>query len=483
MSNAPPTTTTTAPTQDIRILVIDPDEKFGNRLRDDHAIAGGKPIAKTPQPVWGTSLRETQKFLSDRDFSYVAIFINPSIGHPSWTACIKNSHQYRPGMPVYIMYDEPPKGVTPEQQKELGVTGFVKLPLDYREILKILSHEREVPVGLGAQGEPIHAQPAAPVEPPQKGLALKDSDLLTVNLKNRIGSVISPFDLFIKLSNGRYVQISKSGDKLTQDRLDKYKEHGAEALYVLKSQQEGYLKFCDEVVANFIRDPKIPISEKTAEVARYGEETVSYLKNAGFTPATLKRAEEYVAKITETIGTIAVGSGDIKAWFENVLTLEHAVGVTTIAGVFLKNIGVLKPETYQAVGIACFLHDIGLIGMPAEVLEEDESKMTADQKKMFREHPIIGGKKLAQDKTLPPGVAKAVEQHHIRANGGFPSHPGVQELSIMAEIIGISEDFFWLLKKAKANPRLDPLQAIREIALKDYSKTLASGFLKTLQEK
>jgi HD-GYP domain-containing protein (c-di-GMP phosphodiesterase class II) len=245
----------------------------------------------------------------------------------------------------------------------------------------------------------------------------------------------------------------------------------------------AYLNFCDQLVSEFLRDPNLPIARKTEEVSRFGVETYDLLQTIGFGTTAMERVEKYVGRITDTIGQISLGSAQVKEWMENVATLEHSVGITTIAGLMLKNIGVIKPETYHAVGIASFLHDIGLIGMAPEILTEDESKMTPEQIKIFREHPAIGAAKLASNKSLPPGVAKAIEQHHVRINGGFPASKGVLDLSPVAEIIGISEEFFNLMKKAQTDPSINPVEAIKEIASRDYSKTIASGFLRTLKEK
>ena len=461
---------------------MDPDEKYGNELKSVYAGMGGRPTEKTPQPMWASSLRECQRFLSDRDFAYVGIFVNPEIGTPSWVACIKAVHQYRAGIPIFLLYDNPPK-MPPDQLKQLGIQGYVKTPVGYIGLLKIIRGETPVPIALGPGGEPIMAAPPAPPQP--KGIAFRDSDVVAIDLKNRVGSTTSVFDVFIKISNGRYVQIFKSGDKLTQDRLDKYREHGADNLFIPKTQQEVYLNFCDKLLTDFLKDPSVTISQKTQEITRFGAETVDFLTAVGFGSTTMARAQKYVENVTATIGQISLGSPEIKDWMENVTAYEHSLGVLTLAGLMLKNIGVIKPETYHAVGVAALLHDIGLFGVPPSMLlEEDVTKMTPEQKMIFHEHPIVGGHLLSKDKSLPAGVAKAVEQHHIRINGrGFPAPKGVTDLSTIAEIIGISEDFCRMMKRAKLDPTFDPIAQIKEIAVRDYSKSLSTGFLRTIQEK
>ena len=461
---------------------MDPSEQYGNELTATFKGMGGQANEKTPQPLWGSSLRECQRFLSDRDYAYIGIFVNPEIGTPSWVACIKAVHQYRAGVPVFVIYDQPPK--TPaDQLKQLGIQGYAKLPVGYLGLLKIIRGETILPIALGPEGEPV--MPAAPTPPAPKGIAFKDSDVLAIDLKDRVGSVTSLFDLYIKISNGRYVQILKSGDKLTQDRLDKYRAHGAEALYIPKSQQEVYLNFCDSLVTNFLKDPTVTMAQKVAEITRFGAETVDFLTTSGFGPTTMARSKKYVENVTATIGQISLGSREIKAWMENVTAFEHSLGVLTMAGLLLKNIGVIKPGTYHAVGVAALLHDIGLFGVPpAMLLDEDVTKMSPEQKVIYHEHPAMGGHILSKDKTLPAGVVKAVEQHHMRINGrGFPAPKGVTDLSAIAEIIGISEDFCRAMKKAKVDPTFDPISSMKEMATRDYSKAVAAGFLRTIKEK
>lgn len=335
--------------KETRILIIDPDEAYGQRLNGELYAAGGTPTLTTPKPVLGSSLRECQKFLSNRDYEYSGVFINPALGFPQWVACVKSALQYRPGIPLYAICSEPPK-TPPEILKQVPVLGFPNLPLSYSQLLKIIQGEIEVPTKFGGQPKPkTEIKKTQPT-----GIALNDSDLLAVDLEGRIGCRTSLFDLYIKLSSGKYIHILKAQDKLTQDRLDRYRDHGAESLYIPKAQHSDYIQFCDQVAADCLKDPNRSVTDKAAEIARYGGELLEDLAATGFSPQTVERAEKYVSHVTEAITQIVPKSPYVNEWISNVSTLEHSVGVTTVAGILLKHIGVIKPETYQAVGIGYF---------------------------------------------------------------------------------------------------------------------------------
>lgn len=462
-----------------RFLVIDPDETWREGLKKEFERLRAQPTPETPKPMTGGSLREAQKTLSDRDYDYLAAFINPAMGAPSWIATVKSAHQYRPTMPVFILYDQPPK-LSNDELTQLGIAGFVKKPVDYKQLTQAIGGQGPAEALLpGAQsaapkGPDIPAQPKEPAQNPD--------DFISVDLKTKIGSATSLFDLFVRLSSGNFVQVLKSGDKLSQDRIDKYREHGAEALYVKKEAQGSYLAFCDQIIAKMLKDPAMPIEAKGKEILSLGAETSSFLWAKGLNAESMVQAEKFVSNTTQLLLQLTTPSGEARDWITDIALYDHGTSVCTIAGLMLRNIGVQNEATFNALGLACYLHDVGLVGH-SDIQHEDLSKMNEDQKKRFLEHPETGASKVAALKGAPSAIHQAIKEHHLRADGsGFPKTERMIDLSLIAEAVGIADEFSKLISAAKSDSRINPFEAIIPIANAQFSKRISSAFLRSIKK-
>jgi HD-GYP domain-containing protein (c-di-GMP phosphodiesterase class II) len=73
-------------------------------------------------------------------------------------------------------------------------------------------------------------------------------------------------------------------------------------------------------------------------------------------------------------------------------------------------------------------------------------------------------------------VIQAVGQHHERRNGkGFPNKLRSGNINIVAEIIGISEEFIQLLIRAKKDPSIQVMKKM-EKRLDGFSHSTVTSF-------
>lgn len=92
------------------------------------------------------------------------------------------------------------------------------------------------------------------------------------------------------------------------------------------------------------------------------------------------------------------------------------------------------------IGIAGFLHDIGKIAIPDEILHKP-GKLSDDEFAVIKQHPEIGASLLAGH-PLAPLVEKAISMHHETPNGkGYPLQKQGDDIPIEAKIVGICDAF------------------------------------------
>ncbi len=100
----------------------------------------------------------------------------------------------------------------------------------------------------------------------------------------------------------------------------------------------------------------------------------------------------------------------------------------------------LSAEEHERVRISAFLHDLGKVGVPTDLLLRagalDERERTTVQR-----HPEIGAR-LLKPLDLPTAVATAIRHHHEWWNGtGYPDGLAGDDIPLVARIIGITDAF------------------------------------------
>ena len=129
------------------------------------------------------------------------------------------------------------------------------------------------------------------------------------------------------------------------------------------------------------------------------------------------------------------------------------------------------------LGLASMLHDIGLQGMPDHFKDEDMSVLTEVELNHYKKHPERGAEILKSVKDVPPSVVEAVLHHHCRKNRrGFPPRARGENLSILAELVGASDEFNLLIKRTAFEPGMNPEEAMKEKLQSEFSRAVAEAF-------
>jgi response regulator RpfG family c-di-GMP phosphodiesterase len=100
----------------------------------------------------------------------------------------------------------------------------------------------------------------------------------------------------------------------------------------------------------------------------------------------------------------------------------------------------LSREERDHVRIAAFLHDIGKVGAPSDLLV---GKVMAEPERLeaIHSHPAIG-ERLLRPLGLAASVATTVRHHHERFDGGgYPDHLAGEDIPLAARIISVVDAF------------------------------------------
>lgn len=102
----------------------------------------------------------------------------------------------------------------------------------------------------------------------------------------------------------------------------------------------------------------------------------------------------------------------------------------------------LNSRQILKLNLAAFLHDIGKVKVPVEILQKP-GKLTSDEWDLMKQHSTFG-REILQETGLPSLIeaGEVVEQHHERFDGtGYPKGLKGDEIAIEAAIISVVDSF------------------------------------------
>lgn len=141
-------------------------------------------------------------------------------------------------------------------------------------------------------------------------------------------------------------------------------------------------------------------------------------------------------------------------------THGHSERVTAFAVTLAEEMA-LDAETLDNVRLGALLHDVGKIGVAEKILTKP-SRLTPDEVKVIRLHPVRGGEILSHIGNIP-GVIAAVKHHHEMYNGlGYPDGLVGDGIPQTARIVALADAFDAMTSNRSYRRNFDVDEAISE---------------------
>ncbi len=143
-------------------------------------------------------------------------------------------------------------------------------------------------------------------------------------------------------------------------------------------------------------------------------------------------------------------------------------------------------EEIDHIRIASTMHDIGKIGIPDSVLLKP-GKLSDDEYEIMKQHPVIGGKMLADSKARMINMAHEIALcHHEKWDGsGYPQGLTGSEIPLSARIVAIADVYDALVHKRVYKPaiaEIASLNIMKESKGQHFDPDLFDLFLDSLDD-
>jgi response regulator RpfG family c-di-GMP phosphodiesterase len=145
----------------------------------------------------------------------------------------------------------------------------------------------------------------------------------------------------------------------------------------------------------------------------------------------------------------------------------------------------LAPESVEGVQLACMIHDIGKISIPAEILSKP-ALLSNLELSLIRIHPQVGYD-ILKEIDFPWPIAKTVLQHHERINGsGYPAGLKNDEIILEAKVLAVADVVEAIASHRPYRPAFGTKEAIDEITREQgilYDPAVVKSCLRLFQDK
>ena len=145
----------------------------------------------------------------------------------------------------------------------------------------------------------------------------------------------------------------------------------------------------------------------------------------------------------------------------------------------------LAPERVEGIQLACMIHDIGKISIPAEILSKP-SLLSNLELSLIKIHPQVGYD-ILKEIDFPWPIAKTVLQHHERIDGsGYPAGLKNDAILLEAKVLAVADVVEAIASHRPYRPAFGTKEAIDEITRKQgvlYDPAVVKSCLRLFQDK
>jgi len=281
-----------------------------------------------------------------------------------------------------------------------------------------------------------------------------DSSMVAVPIGQFLSISTVPVDVYVRLSENKFILVAKGGSKTQVDRLGTYQNKKVEHLYILKQDFERFTNQSVTIAGIIVDKQDLSQTAKTRVVSKAVGTVAMELEN-------LNIDREAIAKATEVANTTArlvESTVDLSTLIQGLAyhsdaLIAHSVAVSILGAMIARTMGWQKRHTLEKIALGGLLHDIGKKELPKDLLVKARAQMTFAEIQQYESHPFRGFQILQSLGNLPDDVLSIVYEHHENAIGqGFPRRLRDIRLNPLGKVIAVANSFAGLILTNANNP-------------------------------
>jgi HD-GYP domain-containing protein (c-di-GMP phosphodiesterase class II) len=267
----------------------------------------------------------------------------------------------------------------------------------------------------------------------------------------------------IYLADGKILCPKKT--EISRTAISKFKEIRLPAVYV----SSGSESMMQDPVSDTTRSDLLHTLAKIDIEFRAGRKVhLSHCKHV---------INTMIDEIVANPGTLPVVN-EIRVLNDNILghTMNICISAVKIGIIFNYD----RNQLFE-LALGAFLHDIGMIKIPDEVLNRIGG-LTDEEVRMIQTHPKIGYELVNQIGDIPKTAGLVAYQHHERLNGkGYPKGLPGTEIHEFSKIVAVLDSFDSMTTEKlyrKAKPVPEAIQSLKSLKGLEYDPKAVEALAK-----
>lgn len=163
-------------------------------------------------------------------------------------------------------------------------------------------------------------------------------------------------------------------------------------------------------------------------------------------------------------------------------TYNHSAEVAALSMLVAKSMK-MNDTFIQKIGVGAILHDVGKMGVPAEILNKVDP-LDEVESKLMKEHPQMGYDLLKDNDYISPISRQIVLLHHEKLNGsGYPFMMSGEQIPIHVRIVTLCDIFNAISSNRAYKRRMnadEALELIRAEAIYELDRDIYYHLLKVV---
>ncbi|MCB9062302.1 MAG: HD domain-containing protein [Halobacteriovoraceae bacterium] len=366
-----------------------------------------------------------------------------------------------------------------ENLEKLGVSEVICRPFSMDQLLQTMEGHQSL-------GELMAVLPKRQGVSEEVEVNTNDGEFTKIKIDEFYSSKNVLFDLYVRLSSGRYVKILHAGDQFDKERIDKYKnEKQVQYLYFSNKDRRKYIQFLNHMSGKVVNNRAVTSQTKVSLLKNISEKFLEETFTVGLKPQIIEQGKE----ITANIYNMIEGQDDLYKVLKNYQDFDpsaftHAYLVTLFSSCIIKQFEWQSRVTIETTAFACMFHDIGKMKLKKELLEKRPEELDAGDLEEYKKHPEYGVEMLHGFPTISNSVKQIIFQHHEYYDGsGFPLGIKRSKILTLANIVAVADDFVHIIMKDD----LKPVDALRKLLsdktmVPKYNSQIIENFIKVFTD-
>lgn len=251
-----------------------------------------------------------------------------------------------------------------------------------------------------------------------------------------------PFEVFLKIYEGKYVKIAHSKSRLSEDKVKALDEKKITSVFVPFEQFPDVLKLNVDYLKHSREIGKELGARDKSLMYLSGQPLIEQFSNLNMDKETFDEVSGYVSICVH----YASKYEDLFTDLERMQKESPEKYFRVISTSFLGCAYAILTEKFSKdevmhIGMGSLLMNIGESHLPEELLGKTFSMMTMAERQTFKTHPDLGVEALKEIPSVPPDVLTIVAQHHERFDGkGFPKKLAGRQIDPLASIVSAARE-------------------------------------------